>query len=72
MIDQYWYWPVAFQAYAAVTHSFFAGAQNVALLKGVWVTPMSAIGTKRTWAGAMQMSAIGGKADLPIALQNVR
>ena len=33
---------------------------------------MSAIGTKQTSACALQMSAIGGKADMPIALQNVR
>ena len=25
---------------------------------------MSAIGTKQTWAGALHMSAIGGKADM--------
>ena len=25
----------------------------------------SAIGTKRTWAGALHMSAFGGKADMP-------
>ena len=25
---------------------------------------MSAFGTKRTWAGALHMSAIGGKADI--------
>ena len=28
---------------------------------------MSAIGTKRTWASALQMSAIGGKADMTVA-----
>jgi hypothetical protein len=33
---------------------------------------MSAIGTKQTWAGALLMSAFGGKADMPIALRNVR
>ena len=33
---------------------------------------MSAIGTKRTCACALQMSAIGGKADMTIASQNVR
>jgi hypothetical protein len=27
---------------------------------------MSAIGTKRTWASALQMSAFGGKADITI------
>jgi len=27
---------------------------------------MSAIGTKRTWASALQMSAFGGKADIAI------
>ena len=26
--------------------------------------PMSAIGTKRTWPGALHMSASGGKADI--------
>jgi hypothetical protein len=33
---------------------------------------MSAIGTKRTWACALQMSAIWGKADIPRAFRNVR
>ena len=33
---------------------------------------MSAFGTKRTWACALQMSAIGGKADIVPASQNVR
>jgi hypothetical protein len=33
---------------------------------------MSAIGTKQTWVGALHMSAFGGKADMAIALQNVR
>ena len=33
---------------------------------------MSAIGTKRTSASALQMSAFGGKADIAIALRNVR
>ena len=33
---------------------------------------MSAIGTKRTWACALQMSAIGGKADMPFCTANVR
>jgi hypothetical protein len=28
---------------------------------------MSAFGTKRTWASALQMSAIGGKADMTVA-----
>ena len=32
---------------------------------------MSAIGTKRTCASALHMSAFGGKADMAIALQNV-
>jgi hypothetical protein len=32
---------------------------------------MSAIGTKRTCARALQMSAFGGKADMMIALRNV-
>ncbi|MGC2827835.1 MAG: hypothetical protein WA322_27000, partial [Pseudolabrys sp.] len=30
------------------------------------------IGTKRTWTCALQMSAIGGKADMAIAPRNVR
>ena len=30
------------------------------------------IGTKRTYRVALQMSALGGKADMPIALRNVR
>jgi hypothetical protein len=34
--------------------------------------PMSAIGTKRTWACALQMSAIGGKADMPFCTAYVR
>jgi hypothetical protein len=34
--------------------------------------PMSAIGTKRTSQVAPHMSAIGGKADMAIALRNVR
>jgi hypothetical protein len=29
---------------------------------------MSAIGTKRTWTSALQMSAFGGKADMPFPL----
>ena len=33
---------------------------------------MSAFGTKQTWACALQMSAIGGKADMEIAVRNVR
>jgi hypothetical protein len=33
---------------------------------------MSAIGTKRTWDGALQMSAIGCKADNPTAPAFVR
>src|SRR6185437_7208554 len=33
---------------------------------------MSAFGTKRTWACALQMSAIGGKADMPFCTANVR
>jgi hypothetical protein len=33
---------------------------------------MSAIGTLRTYLVALQMSAIEGKADMAIALQNVR
>jgi hypothetical protein len=33
---------------------------------------MSAIGTKRTWASALQMSAFGGKADMPVCAANVR
>ena len=33
---------------------------------------MSAIGTKRTWPGALQMSAFGGKADITPASQSVR
>ena len=33
---------------------------------------MSAIGTKRTWACALQMSAIGGKTDMPFCTANVR
>ena len=33
---------------------------------------MSVIGTKRTSASALHMSAIGGKADIALALQNVR
>ena len=33
---------------------------------------MSAIGTKQTWAGALHMSAFGGKADIAPASQNVR
>ena len=33
---------------------------------------MSAFGTKRTWASALHMSAFGGKADMAIALRNVR
>ena len=32
---------------------------------------MSAIGTKRTYRVALHMSAFGGKADMPTALQNV-
>jgi hypothetical protein len=32
---------------------------------------MSAIGTKRTYRVALPMSAFGGKADMPTALQNV-
>ena len=32
---------------------------------------MSAIGTKRTSACALHMSAIGGKADIAIAVRNV-
>ena len=33
---------------------------------------MSAIGTKRTYQVALHMSAIGGKADIAPASQNVR
>jgi hypothetical protein len=33
---------------------------------------VSAIGTKRTWTSALQMSAFGGKADIVIEAQNVR
>ena len=33
---------------------------------------MSAIGTKRTYRVALHMSAFGGKADMAIALRNVR
>ena len=33
---------------------------------------MSAIGTKRTWACALHMSAIGGKADMTFCTANVR
>ena len=33
---------------------------------------MSAFGTKQTWGIALQMSAFGGKADMTIALRNVR
>ena len=33
---------------------------------------MSAFGTKQTWAVARAMSAFGGKADMAIALRNVR
>jgi hypothetical protein len=33
---------------------------------------MSAYGTKQTYRVAPHMSAFGGKADMPIALQNVR
>ena len=33
---------------------------------------MSAFRTKRTWACALQMSAIGGKAEMLIALAYVR
>jgi len=32
----------------------------------------SAFGPKRTWASALQMSAIRGKADMALASQNVR
>jgi hypothetical protein len=32
----------------------------------------TAFGTKQTWASALHMSAFGGKADMPIALRNVR
>jgi len=32
---------------------------------------MSAIGTKRTWASALQMSAFGGKADMLFCNANV-
>src|SRR5262245_26397456 len=31
---------------------------------------MSAFGPKRTWAGALHMSACGGKADMPLASRN--
>jgi hypothetical protein len=33
---------------------------------------MSAFGTKQTWASALHMSAIGGKADIPFCTANVR
>ena len=33
---------------------------------------MSAIGTKRTCRVALQMSAFGGKADMPFCTANVR
>jgi hypothetical protein len=33
---------------------------------------MSAIGTKRTWACALQMSSIGGKADMTVCTAYVR
>jgi hypothetical protein len=33
---------------------------------------MSASGTKRTSAGALHMSAFGGKADMPFCTANVR
>jgi hypothetical protein len=33
---------------------------------------MSALGTKRTCRVALHMSAFGGKADMAIALRNVR
>ena len=33
--------------------------------------PMSAIGTKRTCAGALHMSAFGGKADMTFCTANV-
>ena len=33
---------------------------------------MSAFGTKRTWACALQMSAIGGKADMLYCTAYVR
>src|SRR5262249_6009407 len=32
---------------------------------------LSAIGPKRTWTIALQMCAFGGKADIPLAWQNV-
>jgi hypothetical protein len=34
--------------------------------------PMSAIGTKQTWTSALHMSAFGGKADMTIAVRDVR
>jgi hypothetical protein len=37
-------------------------------MKGV----MSAFGTKQTWQFVRQMSAIGGKADMPFCTAHVR
>jgi hypothetical protein len=37
---------------------------KVSAIGGVRDRRMSAFGTKRTWAGALQMSAFGGKADI--------
>jgi putative tryptophan/tyrosine transport system substrate-binding protein len=47
--------------------SLLAGADEV-----IESSPMSVIGTKRTCASGLQMSAFGGKADMTIALRNVR
>ena len=41
----------------------FAGSTSV-----IWRAVMSAFGTKRTCTGALQESAFGGKAAMPIAL----
>jgi hypothetical protein len=36
------------------------------------IAVMSAIGPKQTWASALQLSAFGGKADMPFCNANVR
>jgi hypothetical protein len=57
----------------ATSHGFHA-EENLALISSLLSGDrlMSAFGPKQTCAGALQMFAFGGKADIPIALPNVR
>jgi hypothetical protein len=55
-----------------ISVSCFTRLSMVAVSPPVAVPTMSAIGPKRTSLVAPHMSAFGGKADMTIALRNVR